>query len=229
MSNFYPACIPISLEKYEESFFNKDFFSYLKNIGFNSKDYIELYCDVLNTSEANAVVDLIHNELNCKIIITNRLARFKKTKKNINEQIEFIKSLDDMFDYLDADIDHEQYLLDVVKKDKLVLSSHSYDKSYSFHELKNLSERMIQFYPAVIKIAITCIEKEDVNTLENTLLFLKSKNLKFSISPMGELGFEARKRFAALGVSWTYVSLTKNLSTASGQLTLEEFCKFRDV
>ncbi len=129
------------------------------------------------------------------------------------------------FDYID--IEYETYTkhhFSIPPTTKLVLSAHMFTHTPPEVELQDLIQRMSDFHPAVIKIAMMIQGDEDVHTLYALLdrkAELVAEGCKLLLIGMGEQGRATRIQGPLLGCPWTYAS-TPWCQSAPGQLPYDE-------
>ncbi len=133
-------------------------------------------------------------------------------------------------DYIDIEIDakagfvSEMMTFAQENNCKTVLSFHDFDKTPTKKYLTQIIEDAKNLKSDYVKIATMANNKSDVARI----LSLYENNNKILAFNMGEIGKISRLSSLYLGAEFTYASLSKENSTASGQYTFNELTELKN-
>lgn len=127
--------------------------------------------------------------------------------------------------YVDVEIESStDYLAEIgnfarERKVHLIISYHNYDETPSTANLKDILETCYEKGADVAKIA--CQVKDRVDNLR--LLSLYAEQGRKVVIGMGQIGRITRYAGLDLGAEFSFASISDDASTASGQLTYQQF------
>ena len=180
-------------------------------------EMLELRLDLLNLSQQE--YQKIFN-LGKPIIVTWRYGK-------INDAVR-IKALKQAIlqgaDYVDVEIDSKpEFVKEMMRfaktnNCKVILSFHDFNQTPDIQTLRHIINKSIDLEGDYMKIACMANTNSDVARL----LSLYEKNQNLIAFNMGDLGKISRLTSLYLGAEFTYVSMSKNNTTAPGQYTNEE-------
>ncbi|PIZ71328.1 hypothetical protein COY07_05045 [Candidatus Peregrinibacteria bacterium CG_4_10_14_0_2_um_filter_43_11] len=108
---------------------------------------------------------------------------------------------------------------------KLIFSYHNFKKTPSLKTLLKKAESMRLMGADIVKIAVQAQSTDDALKLIFLADHLKTKNIPHCLIAMGKKGILSRIITPHLGGTFMFAPLTKNKSTAPGQLTVAELKK----
>jgi len=187
-------------------------------------DIIELRMDYLRDSE----LGLLLNARGKPFIITNR-RKEEGGKYRSNEKSRFRilrEAIELGADYVDVEMSTEKSLLrDLIankKRTKIVLSFHDFRKTPSQEELKKLFNCMTRTGGDVVKIVSFARSWEDNFNILSLIPYAKKREQEIVAFCMGERGKMSRIFGPFMGAVWTYAALSREKTSAPGQLTVWE-------
>ena len=154
---------------------------------------------------------------------------FKGTEK---ERIALLKkSLDFGASYIDVGIKTRTSIGDLIatarkKHVKTIISYHNFKKTPSAATLANIYARMRKHKPNVIKFAVKINKSTDIGVLFGMIIRAEKDAQPIITLGMGEKGKITRILAPKLGNYLYYAPLTKENSTAEGQLTYAELINY---
>jgi 3-dehydroquinate dehydratase type I len=188
-------------------------------------DVIEIYLDNMGAIDSE-FLSILTNSKKLQIA-TSRVPKFAQTVYSQAEQIERFSKLYDYVDYFDFDVIQEALLIDnFIQKfstHKLICSYHNYTVAPSKSVIDSIVDTMCKLTPKICKLAWICQLDEDLTEMINLALSFKSKNIKFALSPMGNLGVAGRMVLSVCGMEFVYCTNGTTV-TANGQITIDQ-CK----
>jgi 3-dehydroquinate dehydratase type I len=129
-------------------------------------------------------------------------------------------------DYVDVELATEKsFLRSLIRnrgRTQVILSCHDFQRTPSPKELQRLFGQMIRLGADVIKIVPFARFWEDNLSILSMIPFAKKRRQKIVAFCMGEKGKISRIFAPFLGAAWTYASLSRVKTSASGQLTVDE-------
>jgi len=102
---------------------------------------------------------------------------------------------------------------------KLIISYHNYEETPSLNDLSEIYTRAQKYQPYLVKICTTINSLSD----NSTVLSLYQKYDKIIAFGMGEMGKITRLTSLYCGAPYTYTSVSQELITAKGQMTVDTF------
>ena len=126
--------------------------------------------------------------------------------------------------YIDIEIDADPLFIDTMilfarkNKCKIIISYHNNELTPSMEKLNLLIEKSKTLKPDYVKLACKANSKKDVARI----LALYQNHQQLIAFNMGEKGKISRLASLYLGADFTYAAVSKNKSTAEGQLTNRE-------
>lgn len=191
-------------------------------------DIIEIWLDALENLDLQALKNLQSKTKKPFLYVLkpkNEKGAFKGSEK---KRIKLLKeSLDFGASYIDIGIKTGVLIQDLIasakkKKVKVIISYHNFKKTPSGTTLKNIYKRMRKLNPDVIKFSTQIKKTQDIAALFNLIIQAKKDAQPIITLGMGEKGKITRILAPKLGNYLYYAPLTKENSTADGQLTYAE-------
>ncbi|MFX0090960.1 MAG: shikimate dehydrogenase [Candidatus Hodarchaeota archaeon] len=193
----------------------------------------EIRADYLQKSDLTyQTLKMIRNTSREKLIFTLR----KKEEGgmiDIDDRIRKILFLDAIaldFDYIDVEFSSSKELLcDLLENrgsSSVILSHHNFDRT----DRKDIQDHYIAMQalnPDIIKIVTMAGNPKDNNVTEDMLIEYAAFSPPLVCFCMGQKGKRSRISGYGMGNALTYLALDAKSSTASGQLTYNEFQKLR--
>jgi len=149
--------------------------------------------------------------------------RYGETEDSIREEA-LQKAIVLGANYVDIEIDADAKFIDKMMRFaqqnncKTILSYHNFESTPSLEELNLLIEKSKQLQADYIKIACMANQQKDVARI----LSLYENHSNLIAFNMGAIGKISRLASLSLGAEFTYAALSKDNSTANGQLTYSE-------
>lgn len=161
-------------------------------------------------------------------IVTNRRreegGRYQGDERRRVEILE--KAIDLGAEYMDVEMDTERsWLHDLItdrKGTQVILSFHDFQGTPSQETLGKLYEQMTQLRPDIVKIVTFAKSWEDNFRVLSLIPHARGRKQKIIAFCMGEMGKMSRIFAPLMGAAWTYASLSKERTSAPGQLTIRE-------
>lgn len=129
---------------------------------------------------------------------------------------------------MESPVSYRTYIFEVAKyyDRKVIMSYHNYNNTPDLSLLQTLEQEMSAFAPDIIKIVTTVNDtSKDCDTLRE--LYEKSPQPSRLIAfGMGDAGKISRMNCLKYGAPFTYVAISHDKKTASGQSTAEELQNF---
>lgn len=141
----------------------------------------------------------------------------KNSSEKFSEKI-YEEALASGATYLDIDVSSS--LLTTFSKKNLIISFHDFEKSFDSEKILEKIFEMKRF--GIPKFVCTPNSPKDLLEIAKASEVLKNSSEKFILIGAGEVGKVTRLRSESLGSYFNYCALSKNFSTAAGQLTLSE-------
>lgn len=104
---------------------------------------------------------------------------------------------------------------------KLIISHHSFIKSYTQLEFKQMAGEMLRYRPDVLKFAVTALSDEDVEELFKFVYENTNNGCDMCVISMGKYGKITRIGSPLLGAFWTY-GFIGNKELVPGQIHVSE-------
>lgn len=191
----------------------------------NNFDYFEVWLDYIEDQDNEFIKKLIQL-LGDRLILLFRRKELEPIKLSLNNRFQIISLLDDSNSLLDLDITTQKEELDYIESHKLtikeIVTYHNYGETPANKKLNEIVDIITKYDPGILKIATMCKIHDDGLRLLKLLLHLKTKNIKYIISGMGENG-KITKIFGAMwGNEMTFAPISSSEQSAPGQLTKEQ-------
>ncbi|MCT4592213.1 MAG: type I 3-dehydroquinate dehydratase [Candidatus Gracilibacteria bacterium] len=109
------------------------------------------------------------------------------------------------------------------KKSKIIISHHFWENTPPLPALLNISSKMLNLKADIVKLCTSSKTQKDLLTILRLAENLNRKNISHITILMGELGKSSRILIPSVyGGEFTFATLDKNSSTASGQFSIDE-------
>ncbi len=125
-------------------------------------------------------------------------------------------------DYIDYEVETQDFASlqkEFLKKSKLILSYHNYEKTPSLEELQERVTSMLILKPWAVKVAVQVVMYDDLVILDALQSWLKKKNFRSIVLGMGEKA-SLNRVLSPLKNLMTFASLDGKEPSAIGQLPL---------
>ncbi|MCX8011301.1 MAG: type I 3-dehydroquinate dehydratase [Ignavibacteria bacterium] len=206
------------------SIFPKSYSEYLTAVKYQKKysaDLIEVRCEKLSMNDFKKIIF----DNSTKKVITYKPSKFS------SEEFEKLKSFyqnanESSVRYIDVDVNWGSERIDqiknLIKHSKFILSYHNYNKTPRLLDLIDKIHSMVQLKPDVIKIVTKANSVEDNKIIFDLLTYAQINDIKLASHCMGEEGKVSRILGKKFGSYFIYTSMSDDLATADGQLSLEK-------
>jgi 3-dehydroquinate dehydratase type I len=108
---------------------------------------------------------------------------------------------------------------------KIIISYHDFERTPSIKELLKKAREMKERGADIVKISVMAKSMEDTFSVIFLAQILQSENIPHILIAMGQKGILSRIITPFLGGTMMFAPLTKNQSSASGQMTVDELKK----
>jgi len=133
-------------------------------------DYFEVWLDYIDDLNDSFIEKLI-TDLKDKLILVLRRKDLEKEKMSLEKRLEIISQLEKSESYLDLDIFNQKAEVDYIKKQKLniktIISYHNYQETPNDKELNEITEKIRELNPTILKISTFCRNQKDAMRLLN--------------------------------------------------------------
>ncbi len=186
--------------------------------------YFEVWLDYIEDLD----FDFVHELLTYKdrIIFVLRRQHLETTTMETQRRLSIISAISKSECMLDLDVITQQEELSYIQNNNLeiplITSYHDYQSTPEEKKLIEVMSIMMNYKPAIIKIATKCNKPEDGLRLLDLLLSLKKEKKKYIILGMGEYGTITRLYGALWGNEFIFAPEKKEEASAPGQLTRQE-------
>ena len=174
-------------------------------------------------------VNLLCSEYKDKIIFLFRRKNLETPQMLPALRFEILRFLNGKDSILDLDVFDQEKELKVVEEEalkiKMICSYHNYNQTPNEQILESIINAMQKFEPFIYKLATFCKSESDAFTLLNFLTELKSKQRKFIVLGMGELGAVTRIFGTLWGNEMLFAPTDEAEATAPGQYTRAAYQK----
>ena len=207
-------CIPLRTDS------EKKLYTLIKKALAKKSDLLEIWLDDLQNPDIEKILTLAGKN----VIFTNRT---NAEDKNLLLAITLGAK------YLDLDIEKtpQKFIKKIAfakRKTKLILSFHDYKKLPSEKKLEEILQKMLTLGGDIVKIAVQVQLKEEAEEVLSLLKKFKKilpKDKKIIMHPMGKSAKKKRFLAADQGSHISYVALSNDAKTASGQHLIDEWKK----
>jgi len=222
----FKTCFPITGERTETVI------EEIKEAKSKAVDYIEWRRDYFKDADLETVLKHLKNQ---KVIFTwRKQAEGGQQAVSDAERLADIKTFAQVAEagYVDIELENNPALIKAVQKAlqgsniQLILSYHQFEKMIAKEKIEMILKAMEDAGADVLKVALTCENKEDLKMLLAVVRAYQCHSQKpMIIIGMGKYGQITRVLPEFCGGSLTYVNA--QTATAPGQLTLEEIVHLR--
>lgn len=186
----------------------------------NEYEYLEIWLEPIKDID-NPFVDKLIYMLQDKLILLFHRGNNIKTKLSAEQKRKILDLLDESQSFIDLDITEEEELYYLKRvKIKTIISYHNYNKTPI--DLAEIVKHMNKFSPDIYKIATKCDNETDALILLLLQQNLKLQNKKHIVLGMGGFGTITRIFGTLWGNELIYTPVSKQETSASGQLTKQE-------
>ena len=209
-------CLPIIKNNKREVF---DFVKKYRN----EYEYLEIWLDPIKDIDIPFVDKLIYM-LQDKLILLFHRGSEIKTQISTEQKRKVLDLLDKSQSFIDLDLSEKDELAYLTRvKIKTIISYHDYKETPV--DLGEIVKKIDKYVPDVYKIATMCNFETDGLKLLLLQQNLKLQNKKHIVLGMGEFGTITRVFGTLWGNELIYAPLTKQETSAPGQLTKQELEK----
>lgn len=184
-------------------------------------DILEIWADKLNKKQSSEIVKKA-GELKKPLIYKVTAKTFSKLNKDV-----LLASK-----YIDVDFECDKNLIKKIRKEykklEIIISHHNFEKTPYEKELKKLTIKMLKKKPDIIKLALFARSISDSFRILDFLQELNKKGIKAICIGMGEFGVLTRFAGDLFGDYMMYFAPDKRNKSAPGQITIQEFKKYRN-
>lgn len=188
-------------------------------------EFYEIWVDYIEDIDYEFINQLVI-EYRGKLIFVFRRQNLETPVMDPQKRLSIISALENSGCFLDFDVITQQAELSYIQsnslKVSLIASYHNFQITPEDKKLIEIMSIMMNYSPAIIKIATKCNSPKDAMRLLDLLLSLKNEKKKYIILGMGEHGTITRLYGTLWGNEMIFTSLNGSEITAPGQFNREE-------
>ncbi len=184
-------------------------------------DVLEVWADKLNKKQSAEIIK-IAEKIKKPLIYKVTAKTFSKLNKDVLS----------VSKYIDIDLGCDKDLIKKIRKEykklEIIISHHNFEETPYEKELKLLTVKMLKKKPDIIKLALFARSISDSFRILDFLQELNKKGIKAICIGMGEFGVLTRFAGDLFGDYMMYFAPDKRNKSAPGQITIQEFKKYRN-
>lgn len=188
-----------------------------------SADVVEIWLDQIADLQLKELVKIKKKPFLAVVKTPDEQGKFKQSDSKKIDLL--IKCADLKFEYIDTAMDTDpkeiKRLIKNKKNSQIILSYHNFSQTPLRTELRKIIRKHQTLEGDIIKIAVQPQTEKDVITVIELALELKEKQIPAIIISMGEKGKITRIVAPELDSVFMYAPLTKDQSSAPGQITAD--------
>ena len=190
----------------------------------NTYQYFEVWLESID-NPGNDFLEKIISTLGDKLILLfsrENMVEKKLSNARKEEIVAFVKNRC----LIDLDVVSDKEVLKFIQKTNLevkaIVSHHNYQETPQTDKLKEIIDTIKMYNPEIIKLSTMCKAPDDALRLLETLLKLKSQDVRSVILGMGKEGAITRVFGTLFGNELIYAPQTVDEQSAAGQLTKQQ-------